>query len=712
MARLVFHPLGGVPQLHVDGAATLQRIHEVDAARWAATSVPLDQLFCDPALRRTLDRDGNGRLRVQELLEARDWLFARLSGHAGIDAASDTLTLTDLAPDHADAHHLGALARRLLRELGTPDAPTLSLAQLRALGGGYARSFPNGDGVVAPTQIDDPALAAWAEVVLAHTDGAPDLGGEPGVRAVDVTTWVARCTALRAWREAGADPALRPVGDDTPLLAAATTRLGPKMAQFFAQGALLHLDPLADARLQATAEDLASLDVRDPAAITAWLDAAPLAPAQRDGVLRMDGPINPSFRDEVALLSTRVAPAALGVDGPVDRLDATGWARVMALFAPYRAWRATRPEGIAEDTDDATLDAALHSPHPAALLALCEADQRVAADLQAYQDLERLLLTQRWLLELTRNMVSFQDLFDPEARSLLEMGTLVLDGRRLRLCMRVDDVAAHKAMATGSGMFIVYCALTRRDAADLAQDVHATVACAVTSGERGGIDKGKRGVFYDRQGEEWDALIVDLIVQPISLWESAWAPIHHLRASIADRVRAMAETSATRMEDTARVAQGGLPLAAPAAAPAAATGLGGLQGLVLGGSVAFAALGSAFAFVVQTLASIRPLDLAATLGLVLGLLLGAGTLRGYVQLVHRDLSTLLEANGWALNGRMRMTFRLGSAFTTQPSLPPASLVRWTPEQRRTLAAVVALTAAIAVLAWLAWRFPDALPKGE
>ena len=45
---------------------------------------------------------------------------------------------------------------------------------------------------------------------------------------------------------------------------------------------------------------------------------------------------------------------------------------------------------------------------------------------------------------------------------------------------------------------------------------HRAIAAAVTAGVRGGISIGKRGIFYDRDNQEWDATIVDLIVQPIS----------------------------------------------------------------------------------------------------------------------------------------------------------------------------------------------------
>jgi hypothetical protein len=45
-----FRNFGGIHQLVIADAADLARIHDLDAARWAATSAPLSDLRCDPAL--------------------------------------------------------------------------------------------------------------------------------------------------------------------------------------------------------------------------------------------------------------------------------------------------------------------------------------------------------------------------------------------------------------------------------------------------------------------------------------------------------------------------------------------------------------------------------------------------------------------------------------------------------------------------------------
>ena len=52
----------------------------------------------------------------------------------------------------------------------------------------------------------------------------------------------------------------------------------------------------------------------------------------------------------------------------------------------------------------------------------------------------------------------------------------------------------------------------------------AWLAVPVTSGTKGNLYLGKRGVFQDTEGNEWDALVVQVIENPISVrqaWEAA-----------------------------------------------------------------------------------------------------------------------------------------------------------------------------------------------
>ena len=133
-----------------------------------------------------------------------------------------------------------------------------------------------------------------------------------------------------------------------------------------------------------------------------------------------------------------------------------------------------------------------------------------------------------------------------------------------------------------------------------------------------------------------------------------------------------------------------------------------MQTLLIGGSVAFAAIGSSLVFIASTLAAINPLSLVVGLGTILAGLMAVSGVIGWMRLRRRDLSTLLEASGWALNGRMHMTFALGDQFTQRPNLPSGATVRLTSEQRRTRLILVVLALALLGTGYWLWTHPEVL----
>ena len=674
MRPLTFRTYGLIAQYDITTADDLARIDELDEARWTATSVPLEQFQIDPGLLRFLDTDEDGRVRVRELQAARRWLWDMLRSREGVTEGREALVLADLDADNAQAAKVKALATHLLERLGADDKSRITLAQIRQFQKDYAATFPNGDGVVTAAQAPEDLQEMVADVIAA-TGGATDLSGAAGVRRADEDAWTERAAAWVAWKQRATDeaPDVVPFGDDTAARAALVDGLRAKAEQFFAQRDLLRLEPRAEERLRPTAEQLAALDVASPAAIGAWLKDSALAAPNAEGLLPLEGAVNGAYAGALAALAADVAPRALGAEGPVTALTRAEWDRITALVAPHLTWAAAEPRPLDTTSGPDGLQARLASDLPERLRAMADEDTSVADELVQFRDLERLGCYQRWLLKFANNFVSFPDLFAHDDRALFEMGTLIIDGRRVNLCVRVTNLAAHKKIAAESLMFVAYVELVRRDGAATKKEL---VAAAVTAGTRGGIGVGKRGVFYDRDGLEWDALVTDVIVQPISVWEAMISPFLRLRDSIAARFEKAAGDKAAASEgDLVKQADAAKPAAAPPAAPAAPTkdSGGGMVNLLMGGTVALAAAGGALALVVQTFAAVSLLDIALALGAVAVLVMAIFGLLGWLKLRRRDVATLLEATGFAINGRMRLNRYLAELFTLRPGLPKGAV---------------------------------------
>lgn len=700
---MIFRKYGRTYQLRIETPADLEYIKELDKARWAATSAPIEQLYADPAALKYIDTDNNGRIRVEEMGAAQKWLWEVLTAHGKeqVAASSEVLRLDDLNPQHPDTAHMRELASHMLGKLDAADKKEISLSQLRSFRNTYTKSFPNGDGIVPPSQVQDREVQALCTEILNTVGGALELSGESGVREEDLDRFLKLGTDYLAWEaegaaaqdgvESGANNRL-PWDADTAAAGDLVEKLNAKVAQYFALCDLLALEPNASTRLQASPEALAELDVKKAEPILAWVENAPLAPPRRDGQLNLLGPVNPVYQDALSRLAETVLPRALpgGLRPSISRKD---WEQLRALFAPYRDWQQRKPEGPLTQLGSARLREILFGPLPEKLRELLHMDQQVAEGLKQFNNLERLILYQRWLMEIANSFVSFPALFDPHRRTLFEAGTLIIDARELTFCVRVSQRAEHKRIAEGSQMFLAYLEVRHKEGE---LDKQMEIAAAVTAGDRGNLTIGKRGIFYDRYGVEWDAQIIDVIVNPISLFEATTAPFWRIKALVGERITRFAQSRSTGL-DTAFAAQAdqaavtaekGIAGAAAAAQVAAEapstkaprTAVATVQpsspsSLLIGGTVAVAALGAAFGIIVQAISSVAANWRKAVAALLIVAIITAGfsALLGWLKLRRRDLSTVLEACGWAVNSRMRLTRRLSLLFTRTPGLPASSI---------------------------------------
>ena len=677
--RMVFHNFNGHRQLRIDDADDLAAIHRLRPARWAATSAPREAFRCDAAVLAQLDTDDSGRIRTQHLRAGHLWLTARLADLSGVTAASDTLVLDHLAPDGPDTAMLRAAAEHVLTAVGAADRTRLDLATLREHRRSFAAGHPNGDGVVVGAQIRsaDPEAAILADAVVAITGGSDDASSARGADAKTLDQFLDGAGEWLSWRADGRSAAVLTLGDDTPAAVDAIEAVEAAIDRWFALGDVVRFDPSSAEKLAPKIGDPGALETASADDIGARLAQEGIAPPAADGVLLLDGPdarINPAWRAKIdalrdnllARVGTRAIARANGwaSNEDADALDRDAWRRAKAAVAPFRAWRDREPAGGYARCGEDRLEGWREGPVARRLAEAIDRDDDIADELRHFGDLDKLILYQRWLLPIANNFVNFSRLYDPDEHALFELGRLVLDGRELAFTVPVTDRTAHRRIAETSRMFLVYVEITSRDRGG----EHFQLAAAVTSGERGGIDIGKRGVFFDREQREWDARVVDLVANPIGLREALLAPFQAARDAIVARVQKMAESMSGRLEKVADDGVTAVEKQAKAAAEAE-KGTSKLRDNLIGGSVALAALGSSFAFIVETLAGIGLWPTIAALGGLFGSVVLASAAIGIARLSKRDMAPLLEACGWAINGRMKLTRHLGRLFTQRPRLP-------------------------------------------
>lgn len=697
-APVRFQRYGGTRQMCIESAEDLEHVLALDEGLWVATSAPASVFGSDAVFLSLLDADGNGRISSDELKQAIRWLLGALADRALIGREADALPLDAIRDDSPEGEAIVRSARYVLVELGCGDAGAISLDQVRSFVTGVQARSLNGDGVLVPEAAQDLELRDFIRDVHNCMGETEDRSGRAGITEAQLDAFLSAVRDHLAWRgKLTAD--LMPLGDDTPGALALCQEHARDVDAFFAQCRLLEFSPNAAARLKEWSQAAESVDPGDPEAIDDCLRAVPLAHPRPAGELPLDpAAVNPLCRQWVAELSERVLRPILG-EAP-ERLTEADWERVKAVLAPYGAHVVARAGAEVEGLPGETLERYRDSDLADRARELIEADRQVAVILDGVAQVEKLLLYQRDLLRLANNFVSFPELYDPRRRALFEKGSAVIDGRWFNLALEVDDVAAHAQRAQLSNIFTIYLEVTGRTSEE-----KLNVAVPVTFGTKGNLSVGKRGIFFDVAGREYDARVTRVIEHPISLREALGSPFVKLWRFLAGKIEALSGSADKKL-------QTGLQKFKDAATQAGTTpaAANNRAGMLIGVSVAVAALSSAFAFIVKTLAGLKLYQIGlGVVGAVLAVMVPVIIL-ALAKLRRRDLSALLEGCGWAINARMRLDRRQGKTFTAAAPYPEgargAPRPAWVKWLVGIIVAVVLLVAAYFGANEVARRWPE------
>jgi len=266
----------------------------------------------------------------------------------------------------------------------------------------------------------------------------------------------------------------------------------------------------------------------------------------------------------------------------------------------------------------------------------------------------------RDLRALLHNFVNFADFYSPARLAIFQAGTLFIDSRSCELCLRVEDPAAHAVLASTSRAYIAYVDCRRSGGESM------KVAACVTQGDSDYLVLGRNGVFYDRQGRDWDATVTKIVDNPISLRQAFWSPYKKLVRLIEEQVAKRAAAADAEASAKLSAAATAAANADPAKAPAPRKiDIGTVAAL----GVAVGAIGGALAALATGLARLAPWQLPLVLVALMLLISLPAVIIAWLKLRQRTIGPILDANGWAINGRVQINLPLGTALTERAVLP-------------------------------------------
>jgi hypothetical protein len=666
--RWRFFRSGGFDQVRLDAPEDLARLRSLDQKLWTALACPVAGLEFDARTLTYLDNDNDGRIRAPELLAAVDWTLLRLQS-PGVLFEGDGLPLSALA-DNEEGRMLLAAARRLLANLGRPDADAVTMADTDDMAKVFPPEKPNGDGIVPAAMVEDDALKAAMADIITAVGADTDRSNEPGLSEEKIIAFFEQAEALLAWRaRADADATLRPLGDATAAAASALSAVQGKIDDFFNRVRLAAFDPRAGAVMNGDEAELVRLAALDLSG-AAEAEKLPLANVAAGRDVPLQEGINPAWMTAMADFRTTVVVPLLG---DKRTLSAEEWQGIVGRFAAYQAWLAEKPTQAIDVLDADRVAVLAAGDTKEQLLAQVALDKSVAAEAEGLLDVDRIVRFQKNLVTLLNNFISFRDFYTRQAKAVFQAGTLFIDGKSCDLVVRVNDMGKHSAQAAASGSYLVYCECSRPGEAK-----KMTVVAAVTAGDAGNLAMGRNGIFYDRAGVDWDAHVVKLIEHPISVREAFWTPYRRVGKMISDQMQKMAASRDKAMEEKAAAGVGSAATKVETAAPAP-TGappappvpfdIAKFAGIFAAIGLAIGAIGTALTAVAAGFLALKWWQMPlAVVGAML-LVSGPSMVLAWFKLRKRNLGPLLDANGWAVNTAANINIAFGTALTQLAILP-------------------------------------------
>ncbi len=700
--------LGGVVRVNITSGEDIAHLGELDQKLWTVLACPVKDLDLDEKTLQLIDTDGDGRIRVAEIVAAAQWITSVVKDKDAILKGESVLKLDGINTDCEAGAKLYGSAKQILANLGL-EKDEISVEEASDSVAIFAKTQFNGDGVITQASADDETLRPLIATIAEKTGGATDRSGEPGITAEQIETFYAALADYAAWQDAAAaDKAgIFPYGDDTAAALDACNAVKDKVADYFMRCKLIRFDEAVAAAVDVSAEKLGSISEKNLATQSEEIASYPLARPGKEAVLPLDA-VNPAWQPAFAAVRALV----LDKEFPkAEGITEEQWAGVLAKFAPYTAWMGAKKGEAVESFGIDEVKVLLKADRKAELLALVEADKALEEEAGSIDEVGRLMRYYRDFAKLLRNYVIFTDFYgrkEKNTRGIFEIGQLYIDERCCDLCIKVSDLGAHGDMPKLSGMFLLYCTCTSKTHGGT-----MNIVAVMTDGKTSDLRPGKNGIFYDLDGGDWDAVITKVVENPLSVKEAFWAPYRKFARFISDRI----DKSAADKENAATAKLQGSADGAPAAGKQPFD-VGKFAGIAAAIGLALAGIGGALALLGTAIKGLTWWHWLIVIAAVMLIISGPSCFIAWRKLRRRNLGPVLNANGWAINSRVLVNTLFGKILTSVAKYPKMKLddpyAKRTPWWRKCLRWLLALLVVAFAVCWftdnLKWMGIERKPK--
>ena len=698
-----FENIGGCSRVKISSGQDIAHLDELDTKMWTVLSCPIKGLEIDEKSLKYMDFDADGKIRVNDVVGVSKWITGVLKNPDLLLEGKDTVSLEAINVETEEGLKLSKAAKQILANLGKEET-NISLADTADISAIFAKTRFNGDGVITPASSEDADEISAITSAVAKTGGTLDRSGVQGVTAQQIEQFY---TDLKAYSDWCAAEVPAPFGDQTDAVIAAYQALDAKMKDFFMRNKLASFSPDSTLALDVQTSRIEAISAENLSAKSEEIAAYPIARITGKATLDLTAPINPAWAAQFKVLQ------GVAIAADKKTLSEEDWAAIGAQFAAYTTWKASKAGATVEDLTIDVVNALLKQDKKQALLDLVAQDAAYKEESGNIEMVDKFLHIFRDFYRLLRNFITFHDFYNKEKTvgSIFQSGTLIIDQRACRLCMKVENMGAHNATAATSGMFLVYCDCTTKTSPAKLQ-----IVAAVTVGEIGSLIVGKNAVYYDNAGVEWDAVITKVVDNPISVLQAFWSPYRRMATAVENLINKSAAEKDNKMMADATAKINAAPTTLPAtpaegadaaaAKPAAAPpfDIAKFAGIFAAIGMAVGMIGTALVTLAKGLWELSWWQLVLVFLGILLLISGPAMVLAWLKLRRRNIAPILNANGWAVNAASKISIPFGETLTDMAKYPKMKLKDPYAKKGMPAWAKVLITLLILAAAGAVWYF--------
>lgn len=701
-----FSTVGGVKRVNLETGADLLHLSQLDPKLWTALSCPINGLEIDRKTLELIDKDNDNQIRVPEVIEAVNWVTSVLKNPNDLLKQESVFPLSAINDDTDLGKSLLKSAQTILKNLGKESNSNLTVEDTTDLERIFAGTRFNGDGVITEdTAINSECITLINEIIQC-LGSVTDRGGKQGITLELIHHFTDCCEKYSSWIEKKEinKNAIFPFGASSEIAYLNYLEIKSKIDDFFIRCRLAAFDPQSTEALNLQVARVEMITSQNLSTCLDDIAAYPIAKIAANKPLPLNLGINPAWEIAIDNFKTLTVNSLYQSKETISEQE---WKTVTETFAPYAQWLSEKEGAIVEVLGIDRIAAILSSNEKEQLVSLIEQDKALEEETKSIILVDQLVRYHRDLFTLLKNFVTFFDFYRYDSKAIFQAGTLYIDQRSCDLCIKVTDMPKHALMVSFSGMYLIYC-----DCISRATNEKMIIVAALTNGDVDNLVVGKNALFYDRSGLDWDATVIKIVDNPISIRQAFFSPYRKASRFIEKQINKMAasqdEKVSANMAKSIENAPHSPDDVKTKKDPPVPFDIGKFVGIFAAIGLAIGAIGTTIAAVIAGFLGLSWWKMPLAMLGVLFLISTPSMIMAFLKLRKRNLAPILDANGWAINARAIVNIPFGNTLTHLAELPRGARINlndpFTKKQRPILPAILFVSLITGALLYFLWKY--------